>query len=297
MSGTAVLLMVATALGFATLDFLRKRLTEHCSVLPLLFVLTIFVLPLYGLWLWIDGELTIASGYWLPALASLLLNVFANISFLRAMQMSGLSVTIPLLSLTPVFTTLSSMPLLGEVLDLPQVLGVSLVVIGALWLQLDGGAGSRNPVGSRLGGWLFALTREKGGLLMMAVALAWSFTTPFDKLALENASVAFHASVLNLGVGVTAFGLMLARGEAAQLVRLRQAKGLLVAAVLCGGAALGFQLLALEQVFAGVLETFKRGVGSVSAVVLGVLVLRETMSASKAVAVVMMSAGVALLLL
>ena len=62
-------------------------------------------------------------------------------------------------------------------------------------------------------------------------------------------------------------------------------------------AALGSQLFALSLTLAGVVETIKRGLGNLLAVLFGRLVFGEPMTAGKWIASLIMAFGVALILL
>jgi uncharacterized membrane protein len=248
--------------------------------------------PLWLLWTGAVWPVTVENGYFWPAAGSAIANLGANLAYLQAVRLSGLGATIPLLSLTPVFATLISIPMLGEVPGWRQWIGIMVVVAGAFWLQLEGA-----PEGARgLRGWWARIRQEPGGLWMMLVALLWSVTLPLDKLAIEASHSAFHGLVLHLALAVALLPLL--RGaEPGWGRRLGDQRWLLLATVLCGAVALATQLLALERVWAGFVETLKRGIGSAAALALGGLVLGERITPSRIGAVAMMAAGVAIILL
>lgn len=290
MTLTALALVLSCSLAWSGLDLVRKVLAERIRPAPLLFLLTVGPLPLFLGWLIMDGGADVRPGYFLPGLASVALNVVANVLFLASVRVSPLSVTIPLLSLTPVFASLLAVPLLGEYPTALQAAGIVAVVAGALLLNLDEGEGA-----SPLAVWR-AFRRERGSVLMAIVALVWSLTPPLDKLAMASATVPLHALVLNLGVALAMLAQLLVQRRLGELGGVRSAKGAYLAAVLTSAAALGLQLLAFRVVLVGVVETIKRGIGCLLAVVLGRLVLREAITGHKVAAIVLMAAGVALIL-
>jgi drug/metabolite transporter (DMT)-like permease len=248
--------------------------------------------PLWLLWTGAVWPVTVAPGYLWPALGSAVANLGANLAYLQAIRLSGLGATIPLLSLTPVFATLLSIPMLGEVPGVREWIGIVVVVLGAFWLQLAGA-----PEGSRgLAGWWGRIRQEPGGLWMALVALLWSLTLPLDKLAIEASHSAFHGLVLHLALALALLPL-LSRAERGWMGRLGERRWLLLASILCGAVALATQLLALERVWAGFVETLKRGIGSAAALLLGGLVLGEKITPSRVGAVAMMALGVAVILL
>jgi drug/metabolite transporter (DMT)-like permease len=225
----------------------------------------------------------ILPGYLLPAAASVALNIAANLLFFSALRNSQLSVTIPLLSLTPVFTALLAIPLLGEVPTWRQWLGILLVVAGAFVLNLPQGGS-------------FSRAAARGATLMVLVALFWSLTGPFDKMATAKASGPFHATVLCTGVAIGIAIVLAGQRRLRELGDVRSAGWIFILAVVISIAALGLQLLAMLQVPVGLVETLKRGIGNLSALILGRALFGEMVSLRKLLAVGLMIAGVALIL-
>jgi drug/metabolite transporter (DMT)-like permease len=109
----ALALSLAAALGWSTYDLLRKLLTGRVAALPLVALITLGALLPLAAWTAFVGDWRIGSGYVLPGLASVALNVAANLAFFRSLQLAPMSVTLPLLSLTPVFTAVLALLLLA----------------------------------------------------------------------------------------------------------------------------------------------------------------------------------------
>src|SRR5204863_4918099 len=132
---------------------------------------------------------------------------------LRALAVSPLSVTVPLLSLTPAFTALLAVPMLGERPGLLQTVGILAVVTGAFLITLQQGD-SPSVV-------LAAFRRERGAMLMAGVAFLWSIALPLDKLAIQQAPAPFHAAMLNGGVAALVLLRLAAVGRVGELRGLR----------------------------------------------------------------------------
>ena len=213
----------------------------------------------------------------------------ANFLYFRSLQLSQLSQTLPMLSFTPAFAAVLAAIFLGERLGIRPVAGLFLVVGGALLLTLRPGTGVR--------GFFSGLLEDRGCRMMVAVAFLWSATLLLDKRALAAGTPQLHALVLNGGVALGALAVLAAQRDLAKLANLRGTGWLLLAAIATGAIALGSQLVALGSVPVGFLETVKRGVGGVLAVVWGRAFLAESVSATKLVAVALMTIGVALVLL
>lgn len=284
-------LAFACALSWAGLDVFRKQLGGEIAPLPLLFLLNVGLLPVFLLW-WLatGGTITDPAAYAAPASAGLILQVVANILFLAAVRASPLSLTIPLLALTPVFATLLGVVLLDERPAPTQLVGMLLVVGGALAL---GSAEDRE--GRRR--WLSTFVREPGAWMMIGVAACWGITTALDKRALAYAAMPIHALIQLSGVIVAGLAYLVLAGRRRELARARAQLGKLVLATLTGSAALGLQLIAVQHILVSQLETIKRAVGLVSAIVLGKLVFGEPITRAKTAAIVVMVAGVVLLML
>lgn len=287
---TALLLATGASLSWSGLDSARKVLASRIGPTALLLLVTASAAPLFALWAVLDGLPEVGRDYAWPALTSVLLNVLANLGFFVAIRSSPLSVTIPMLSLTPVFTTLLAIPTLGERPTLVQGAGIALVVAGAFLLN----AWRRDPAA---GSFWRSLAHERGPLWMAGVALLWSITIPLDKMASERASAPVHGFVLNAGVAVFALVLVWRQGTFREMARVREMPGAFGLALVLSTLALGLQLLALQLIWVGFVETLKRGIGNVMALILGRFLFAEVITPGKVAAVLLMGVGVALILI
>ena len=230
--------------------------------------------------------------YLLVAASSVSLNIVANAAYVAALGRSPLSLTVPLLSLTPAFVATFARPLLGEWPRPVQLLGIGLVVAGALFL---GGAAAE---GGSVAAWWRALRREPGTPLMLLVAVCWGLTLPLDKLGVEAVGPACHALVLCAGIAVATLLLMLVTGKAGDLAAGLRGRllPLLAASVLVSAVALVLQLLVIRVVLVGVVEAVKRAVGNLMAVLLGATLFGERVGWRKTVALLLLVGGVVLIL-
>jgi len=282
---SVLLLVVACSLGWAGFDLLRKLLVREVPPVALVFLLTVGSAPLFLAWAVAQGPRLPGPGYWVPALGSVVLNIVANLLFLGAMRVAPISVTIPLLSLTPVFATLLAIPLLGE-RPLPRhAVGILLVVAGAIALHWRSGGPADEERGSL-----------KGALMVAFTAFLWSLTIPLDKLSVERGNAPFHGIVLTAGVAVGVLAVLIFQGGLRDLGAVRRVPGIYGLALVVSSLALALQLLALPQVFVGTVETLKRGIGNFAALVSGRVFFQEAVTPRKIVAVAVMAVGVGLIL-
>jgi len=290
----ALLLVVASSLGWAGCDLLRKLLVEEVPPVALVFLLTICSAPLFAAWALAGGASPPAAGYWMPAAASVLLNVFANLFLLEGVRIVPLSLSVPLLSLTPVFAALLAIPMLGERPSLAATAGILLVIAGAIWLHWQpravGALREEVTAGPE------RRRRLKGALLVALTSLLWAMTIPLDKLAVARAAAPLHGTVLNAGVALGVLLVLLVQRRLGEVARVRRVPGVFLLALIVSCLALGLQLLALPLMFVGTIETLKRGIGNFMALVSGRLFFGEVVTLPKVLALGVMAAGVGLIL-
>lgn len=282
-------LTVGAALCWSGLDASRKVLVQSLTPVALLVVLTLGQMPLFAAWAIAAGDTITSWDYVLPSLASLVLNVVANLSFFRAVTVSPLSLTVPLLAFVPVFTTIAANPLLGEMPQPHQLGGIVVVVVGALTLNA-GAAQERSPLA-----FVRALFRERGSVPMLVTSLCWSLTIVVDKLATQHAGFGIHGAVLNLGLGLFGLVLLAARGRLRELSGIRKAYKPWLFATAMGALGLGGQLVAVQHLFAALVEAGKRAIGVTMSVIVGRVMFDEAITPYKVGAVVLMSLGAGLI--
>jgi len=284
------LVVVACAFAWSGFDLARKLLVQELAPTPLLALLTLGQAPLFLGWALIEGWPQFQSGYWLPALTSVALNVVANLAFIRAFQIAPMSLVVPLLSLTPALTALLAVPLLGEIPSWRQGVGILLVVVGAFLINLRPGEQVTVPAVLR------AFVRERGAHLMLVVAVSWSLAPPLDKLALQRASGPAHAFVLCALVAMVMVTTLAVQGRLRELAHVRRVPGTYAGALVVSTLALGLQFVAYNLLWVALVETVKRSVGNVLALVFGKVMFDETVGRAQLAAVLLMAAGVALIL-
>jgi len=287
----ALVLVIACSLAWGGCDLTRKLLAGKIRPMPLVVLLTAAAVPMFLAWLLFDGLPAVRSSYWAPALASVAVNIGANLAFFRALRGAALSIAIPLLSLTPVFTTLLAIPLLHQQPTWLQGAGIVLVVAGAFALGLP----EDGPV-TPAAAWR-AWKSDRSALWMLIVAIGWSLTVPLDKMAIDQASGPLHGLVLNAGVGGVVVLVLLAQRRLGELADVRKAPVVFILGVVVSAVALALQLTVIQKVWVGLVETLKRGIGNGLAVIFGRLIFQEAITVRKIAAVGLMVAGVALILM
>ena len=224
---------------------------------------------------------------WMAALVPL--EVAAVVLYMRAIRDHPLSLTLPYLAFTPVFTTVTGYLLLGETVSARGLAGILLVVAGAWLLNLDAGGAGGALAPFR------AIARDRGARLMLAVAAVYSVTAVMGKGALSYMPAAafgpFYFALLGIAT-LLVFGL----GNRGALRALSRKPGwhLAIGAVMAAMAVTHF--LALEKVQTAYMITAKR-TSLLFAMVLGALWFGEKDLRRNLLAGSLMVVGVALVAL
>jgi len=223
MAYTWVSLALISALTLATSDALTKRALARSNEylvawfrilfsIPLLLLIRFFV-PVPKL----DIEFYKAFAFALP------LEIIAIIFYIKALRISPLSLTLPFLSLTPVFLILVSYLIIGEKVSFRGGIGIILITVGSYTLNLhEMRKGIFEP--------FKAITKEKGSILMISVALIYSVTSSLGKMAIEHSSPLFFGITYFIAVTIVfaPIALWLGKGELKSFISGKQFKGILL---------------------------------------------------------------------
>jgi drug/metabolite transporter (DMT)-like permease len=180
-----LLLSLLSAFSQATADALTKRALARSDLFLVAWLRNLLSVPfLLVVLLFVPIPHLDATFYWSVA-AALPLEVIATLLYTKAIEVSPLSLTMPFLALTPFYLLATSFIMLGEVPSVRGVAGVCLLGAGAYLLNVHT---------LRKGG-IFApfaaIYKEKGSLMMMAVAFIYAFTSDLGKLAIIHSSPVF----------------------------------------------------------------------------------------------------------
>ncbi|MEM9137464.1 MAG: DMT family transporter, partial [Cyanobacteria bacterium P01_F01_bin.42] len=107
----------------------------------------------------------------------------------RAIQLSDLSLTVPLITLTPLFILLTGPVVVNEYPTSTDVVGILLIVAGAYCLNIRGNL-------QALWSPFVSLWRNRGSRMMLFVAFLWSFSSVVDKVGVQNSSPLFWVTAL-----------------------------------------------------------------------------------------------------
>ncbi len=209
-----VILTLASAFSLATSDALTKRIITHENEYVIAWFRLVIALPALGIALLLSGPLPqMDRTYVLAFCAAVPLEAGAIFLYYRALRVSPLSLTLPFLSVTPVFLILFSFVIVGEPVSLAGAGGIVLLGLGGFTLNLSSlRAGLLGP--------LRAVARERGSLYMLIIALFYAFTSSLGKLAIDHSSAAFFGFTYFLTLALLLMPFMVLRSGFARFPAL-----------------------------------------------------------------------------
>ena len=172
---------IATAFFASTRDYLAKRHITTIEPLVVSWALSLFSVPLLAVFLAFAGIPEIEKDFqWSLPLASILLTA-AWVLYVRALSLSEMSITIPMIALSPVFLLVLAPIFLGEIPSLIGVFGVLLIVSGGYVLGISESAfGLLGP--------FRALVTEGGPRVMLVCACILSCVAIIEKIGIRSSS-------------------------------------------------------------------------------------------------------------
>ncbi|MDO8435597.1 MAG: EamA family transporter [bacterium] len=177
----AVLLSFLSAVLESAKDvyFSTARTKNFAHVVRALY-LPLFSLPLVLVVLFFQGVADIQEGFWLFAISHAVLMVVANYCYLRALAVSPVSQTQPILALSTVFLIVTTPLLTDDQVTAWGWVGVLLVGAGIYATQYP-----ERPMGATSSVWapFVEMWKQKGVVWMLATAFIYSITPNLDKLA------------------------------------------------------------------------------------------------------------------
>lgn len=184
MSYTWVFLSLISAFSLATSDALTKKALKSSNEYLIALFRLFFTLPLLLIiWFFIPVP-ELDKEFYKAFFIALPVELVTIVLYIKALKVSPLSLTLPFLALTPIFLIFNSFFIVGEKVSLWGGSGIFLIASGSYFLNI-----------SEIKKGIFepfkAITKEKGSMLMICVALLYSITSSLGKVAIEHSSPLF----------------------------------------------------------------------------------------------------------
>ncbi|MDN5849162.1 MAG: DMT family transporter [Nitrococcus sp.] len=197
-------LSLLSALSLASADACSKKFLGQYSAPEMVLVRFAYSALLLAPLLYFNPLPAVPLAFWGWLALALPLEIIAMLLYMQAIRDAPLSLTMPYLAFTPVFTTLMGYLLLDEQVSVQGLIGIILAVGGAYLLNLE-------AVGRR--GWrggfkpLRAILSNRGSRMMLAVAIIYGVTSVIGKIELQYAPPLSFAALYFVLLGLLSLTL------------------------------------------------------------------------------------------
>jgi len=281
-----IFICILSAFFWATFDLTRKLSLKFINPKILLLLFSTVQLIVFTTWILTSDFSINLPNYYLPGIILIAVGIFSSILFLKAINDSQLSLTIPLLSFSPVFSSIFAFLFLGERLSHIQYIGVIFIFIGTLSLYAK-----ELTVNSFLSS-ILIIINDSSARLMLGVSLMWSITPVLDKICLQYSTINIHGFLQSLGTSILLL-LILGRTFKKGLTKLKKKEIKLISiTIMVGTMATILQLYAIIFNYVPIMESIKRSVGQFSSVIIGNLFFNEPITLQKIFGVFLLTTGV-----
>ena len=283
-----IILSLATAMAVAGRDFSVKVFSGKLTAMEIAVLELFWSLPFFITALMFIPIPELDPVFWQAFLISFPLNWSSYLLYIAAITLAPLTLTVPLLSFTPVFMIITGSLVLAEEINVIGVAGIMLIVIGSYLLHLDKiKDGVLAPVK--------AILTDRGPRLMFAVAFIFAIAAVYGKQGMQHSSPLFFTFFFFLTCNITMLiGFAAFKRLSFALLWKQRKKGLWLGVlftshILC-------HCLAIIQAKAAYMIAIKRS-SILFSLLLGWLILKESQIANRGVAALLMFGGAALITL
>ena len=160
-------LLLGLLSGFtdAVRNVLAKHNTNTFDSLVVTWALATYSLVILIPLMFVKGIPSLDETFWLALSARTALDVTAGILYVKALKYTDLSLSLPLLSLTPLFVLFTGLIINHDFPGPAGVAGVIAIVVGAYWLYFNRKQKFYQP--------FLAIYQDKGARMMLGVAVLW----------------------------------------------------------------------------------------------------------------------------
>ncbi len=282
-------LMLVAACAQAVKDLCLKQSMTGIGAVPAIVVMwaycattTLFLSMAVA----VTGVPEVSAGFWWSLAVTGPLAAITLFLYVKSLELSDLSLSVPMLATTPLFLLATSPLMLGEYPDVWGMAGVLCIVAGSYLLNISRWReGPLEP--------FKALLRDRGPRLMLVVAFLWSISANIDKIGLRNSSPVFW---ITCAFGITAIFLtpIVWKTAGRNLTQVWTKPWYLLATGLLEALTCVCQMYALTMTLVPYVIGVKR-LSAVVAVLLGGIVLREEKLRERLLGSTLMVAGVFLI--
>lgn len=282
-------LTLLSAFSLATSDTVSKKYLQGYTTVELVTVRFVYSAALLAPLLWAQPFPHLPLAFWAWVSVSIPLEILAMLLYMEAIRDCQLSLSLPHMAFTPVFTVLLAEAVLGEEVSLQGLAGIVLVVLGTFLLHVE----DTGTLWSRITAPYRAIRRDRGVRLMLIVALIYSVTVVTTKAALQYLPGLLFGPLYFVMLGsVTLVMVGVFRPSAAKVLIRRPLLHCLVGGLFAGMVYAHF--LAIEKVQAAYMIAVKRS-SILFSVIYGAVLFDEPGFRKRLLVSMLMVAGVAMI--
>jgi len=276
---------LGTALFESLKDVFGKKALSHIDEYVAAWAWSFFATPFLIAYAIYQGLPEIHSSFWWAFAVSSLANAFVLVIFMRAIKHSDISVSMPMITFTPLFMLITSPIMIGQFPKPLGYAGIACIVLGAYVLNV-----SQRHIS--LFAPIKALYTNKGARLMLMVAFIWSITANIDKVGVSATTPVFWATSVYTAIAVILTPIMLIKSSYKKTIIKQLPK--LIPLGFFASVALVLQMIAITLVIVPYVIAVKR-LSAVFGVLFGGLLFKEQNIAERLIGVIIMVIGVALI--
>ncbi len=282
----SLLILIVSSFFWGIFDLLRKLVLEYLSISQVICVIFISQLIFFFFSLFFSNLLVSDPNYFLYLIIISVLSLLAIFCFLKAIKIGEISMSIPLLSYSPLLSLLFSNYFLGENLEAQQYFGVVTIFFGSFILyskSLKVQDLLLSPV---------TLMKNKGAQLIICVTIIWSIIPVLDKKSLTYTDIYLHGFLQSLLI-VFLLLIFIKTPITKKIIKLKKKKEIFLFLLLIIFSFLTtlLQFLALKINLVPILEVFKRAIGILLALYFGYFFFNEKINKQKIISIIVITLG------
>ena len=272
----SLLILFLSGLFWAIFDLVRKMALQSQSLLTVIYVTIFSQLIIFMMSLFLSKLLISSKDYYPLLIIISILNLISLYCFLKALKIQEISMCIPLLSYSPLFSLIFSKILLDESLSIAQHIGIIIIFIGSFILY------SKSLHFKDLLYSPFSLIKNKSAQLMIIVTIIWSAIPVLDKKSLNYTDIYMHGFLQSLLGFLFLFFFIRHRGDQRiTITKNKKSYITLILLIIVGFLASITQLFALTINLVPILEVVKRATGILLALFFGYFIFKEDINKKK----------------
>ncbi len=234
-----ILLSLLAGLADAVRDSISKRAAATAPRPLVTWSYSLCALPFFLPGMLRDIPADLPLEFWALLLFVSSCHVGGGLALVKALQISDLSLCVPMMAFTPVFLLVIGPILTGDTPTFSAVIGAVLVTTGSYVLNLSKAReGFLAPIK--------ALLNDKGAQIMLGLAFLWSITGSIDRVAMRRYDLFFWASAQLSMIALLLLPFVL-RAGALNVRNLKKTGAQMLSLGAANALSLGGYLMALQM--------------------------------------------------